>query len=152
MKISANLIKCEDGVILLDVNGFTPQLEIDKKYNVEFKEYRTSRSVEQNRMMWAIIQQIALVSGNDPTDIYILGLEHSNAKYDFIAALPETEASLKRGFRAVKPLGTLMTPKGVELVTYKVYEGSSKFDTKEMGLLIDFFINKAAELGIYIED
>jgi len=152
MKIQATLIKCESGVILLDVNGFTPELEVNKKYNIQFKEYRTSRSIEQNNKMWAIIQQIALFTGNDEMDIYIKGLEKANAKAAFIAALPETENSLRKNFRAIKPMGTMMSPKGVELITYKVYEGSSKFDTAEMKVLIDYFINLAGEYGIETEE
>lgn len=151
MRINTKLLAIRNGLYLFEPFGLKQDLEPSKLYTLDIKEYKSNRSLEQNRMMWGIIQQISTVTGNDEMSIYISGLEHANAKYEFIAALPETETSLKKVFRAISPLGTLVTPKGVELVTYKCYIGSSKFDTGEMTRLIDYFITKAQEVGINIE-
>jgi len=151
MKFCANLTKCKEGVLLFEINGYTPALEIDQKYSVEVKPYKSNRSIEQNNFMWAIIQRIALVTGNAKEDIYISGLAKSGAKPIFMAGLPETEKDLKRNFKVVKPVGTFLSPKGVKLITYEVYEGSSQYDTKEMTVLVDYFIKLAAEHGIQIE-
>lgn len=152
MRINAKLIKSGDGLLVLEPFGYSPKLEIGKPYSFDVKEYKSSRSIEQNSFMWAIIQKIALVTGNDTEDIYVTGLERSGAKPEWIAALPETEDALKRKFRAVKPMGTMTTPKGVELVTFKCFVGSSQYDVKEMTALVDYFIRLAAENGIYIEE
>jgi hypothetical protein len=123
-------------------------------YDLDIKEHKANRSLEQNRMIWGIIQQIAQKTGNDEMDIYISGLEAANVKYEFILALPETETALKRTFRAVKPYGTRLVKVGekeLEMVCYKCYIGSSKMDTQEMTLLLDYFIRLAAENGIEFE-
>lgn len=151
MKLQGHLIKCESGVLLFDLEGFTPDLEIDKKYNIDIKPYKTSRSLDQNRLMWAIIQQIAEETQNEPMDIYIAGLEHANAKCVWMAGLENTENELKKNFRAVKAYGTIMTEDNIELIRYKCFIGSSKFDSKEMAVLINYFISKAYEYGIIIE-
>ena len=151
MKINAELIKCEAGMLIFAYNGFTPELECEKKYTIDVKEFKSKRSIEQNSMLWGIIKQISEVTHNEPMDVYISALEHANAKCDWIAGLEEIEDILKKNFRAVKPYGTFLTEDGKQLVRYKVWIGSSKFNTKEMTILIDYLLSVAYELGIQIE-
>lgn len=152
MKLQADLIKCESGVLLFDINGFTPELETEKKYNVEIKDYKTSRSRSQNNKMWAIIQAIAKKTDNDEMQIYIGGLQHAKAKYTWLAGLPNIEKELLKSFRAVEIKGTVTTEDNKELVRYKCYFGSSKFDKDEMRILLDYFIGLAHAEGIRLEE
>jgi len=96
MRINSKLLTSKNGLLVFEPFGYRQDIEPDKLYSLDIKEYKSNRSLEQNRMMWGIIQQIATVTGNDEMSIYISGLEHANAKYDFIAALPEAETSLKK--------------------------------------------------------
>ena len=149
MKLKGKLKRCSHNVITFEI-PYNVKLDLGKDYTLEVKPYKSSRSLEQNSLLWGIIQQISDETGNDPMDIYIAALENANAKYDYIAALPQAEDDLKKVFRAVKPLGTMMTPKGVEMTTFKVWIGSSKFDCAEMTKLIDYVISRAEELNIYL--
>lgn len=142
-------LKQKDNLLIFEPFGNTERLLCEKVY--EIKEYKSNRSNEQNRLMWAIIQSISKSTQNDEMDVYIAGLEHANVKPEFIAGLPDIENDLKKVFRAVKPFGTVLTEEGKELVRYKVYIGSSKFNTNEMTMLVNYFIQKAQELGIESE-
>ena len=151
MKIKGKLKRCSQHSISFDI-PYNVELELGKDYTLEIKPYKSSRSLEQNNLLWGIIQQISDETGNEPMDIYIDALEQANAKYEWIGALPEAEDSLKKVFRAVKPVGTFTSPKGVEMVTFKCWIGSSKFDTAEMTKLIDYLITVANELNIYLRE
>lgn len=151
MKLQGELIKCEDGVLLIQLEGFTPDLEIDKRYSIDIKKYKSQRSLEQNKMMWMIIHLISQATNNDEWDIYTSGLEKLNQKAEFILGLQEIEPRLKQAFRVVKNIDT-RTINGKELQLYKCYYGSSKFKTDEMTKLVEYFINLAGELGIDISE
>lgn len=126
------------------------ELDPEKTYSIEVKEVKKKRSIEQNKYMWALINEIDIKINGRPCDdweIYIMALERAGAKCEYIAALPETEQALKANFRAIKFI------KDVDLNgkpgrMYKVFIGSSKMDTKEMTLLIDTILDIAEEVGI----
>lgn len=152
MRINCKLTTQENSLLVLEVFGYKPKLEAGKLYSLDIKEYKSNRSLEQNRLMWAIIQQIASVTKMDEMDIYIAGLLHAKAKYTFLGGLEEVENELKKNFRAVKAYGTFKTEEGKELIRYQCFYGSSKFNTKEMTTLVNYFTGKAYELGIETEE
>lgn len=123
------------------------------KLTIEVKPYKSKRSLEQNRLLWALLGKMAeTVSGKrdreSTEDCYISMLEEANVKYDFLLAMPETEESLKKGFRGVKKVGERLY-NGKKMNVYKVFIGSSKYDVQEMTALIETTIDKLAELGVY---
>lgn len=76
-----------------------------------------------------------------------MALEKANAKYDYIACLPEAERMLKENFRAVKFIKKVDL-NGKEGNAYKCFIGSSKMDTKEMSLLIDTIFDIAEAVSV----
>jgi len=149
MRIQGKLKRCSHNVLSFEI-PYNISLELGKDYALEIKPYKSSRSLKQNALLWGLIQQMSDETGNDPMDIYVSALESANAKFEYIAALPQTEDSLRKVFRAVKPISTFMSNKGVEMVTYKCWIGSSRFDKDEMTKLIDYVLQKASEMGIYL--
>lgn len=149
MRIRGKLKRCSHNTVSFEI-PYNVELELGKDYTLDIKPYKSSRSLEQNSLLWGLIQKLSDETGNDPMDIYIAALENANAKYEYIAALPQAEDDLRRVFRAVKPLGTMISPKGVELIQYKVWIGSSKYDVVQMTTLIDYVYQKAADMNIYI--
>lgn len=124
-----------------------------KRIEVEIKPYRSKRSLEQNRLLWALLGKLsqAMNGSTDKESVeecYILMLEQANVAFDFLLALPETEQVLKQTFRVVKKIGEREVGEK-KLNMYQCYRGSSKFDTKEMTELIECTLNKLAELGVY---
>lgn len=150
MKILAKLKSNKNGILSFETTCNLP-LKIENLYTLSINTYKSNRSLEQNSLLWGIIQQISDETGNDPMDVYVDALENANVKYEWIGALADAENSLKTIYRAVKTYGTFLTDKNVELVRYKCYLGSSKFNSKEMTSLIDYLLCVANELGIYIE-
>lgn len=137
MKLKAKIVSNKKGFLILETDIMTDFRE-GEFVRVEIKPYKSSRSLEQNSKLWALIQELADKTGNDTMDIYISALEYANAKYEWIACLEDAEDDLKKCFRAVKPYGTITTEKGKILIRYKCFIGSSKFDVTEMCTLIDF--------------
>ena len=150
MRLTAKL-KSKDNFLVFEPFGNTERLLCEKVYDLNIKDYKSSRSLEQNKMLWGLVQAISKETQNDEMDIYIAGLEHCNAKSEFIVALPETEQSLKKVFRAVKAVGKSFL--GLqEAITYQCWLGSSKFNVEEMTQLIQYFKDLAQELGIESEE
>lgn len=126
----------------------------DKEITAILKEFKSSRSIEQNDMLWGVITQISdKVNGShreeDLLNIYSTLLQRANIKREYIRTLPQAENILKESFRAVIEVpNSRKIENGKETVGYWVYYGSSKFDTKEMTELIDIALDLATEVGI----
>lgn len=148
MRYNAEIKETNNKTAILEFIGGKPQIQAGELYTIEIKPYKTSRSNEQNRLMWAIIQEIATVTCNDEMDVYCAGLEAMNIQADYIMGLPETEERLRRIFRAVKIMEN-REYNGKTMTVFKCYTGSSKFNVDEMTKLIDFFLKLAEENGIY---
>ena len=126
----------------------------DKEVTAILKEFKSSRSIEQNDMLWGIITQISDKVNHshreeDLMNIYSTLLQRANIKREYIRTLPQAENILKDSFRAVLEVpNSRKIENGKETVGYWVYYGSSKFDTKEMTELIDIALDLATEVGI----
>ena len=120
-------------------------LELENKYYVcDIREPKTKRSLEQNKMLWKLIDLIAKKTHNDEIDVYCSILERANAKSDYIITATDIEKTLKKSFRGVKFI-RMQEVNGKDCYVYKVYIGSSKMDTKEMQRLLDVTIQICSE-------
>ena len=165
-KIDKLINSNNDLLIQFTVKGFDKRIA-DMAYNeikdgenivVEAKERRNTRSLDQNAKLWALLTKLSLeMNGSkrqeDVMDTYCTILEIANIEYDYIIMPVTAENSLSRIFRAYRNMGKriIETPTGDkrEGIVYKVWLGSSKFDTKQMSELIDIVLDKCAEYGIY---
>lgn len=134
-------------LVLENETYFDLELEQDKEYEIEIKEWKSSRTKRQNSYMWTLIHELAKVWNEDDMNIYCKAIEDVGAKYEDIIAITEAEKNMKEGFRAVRILRPIWE-KGRKYYVYRCYLGSSKFNKKEMGLLIDKIIEWASECGI----
>ena len=71
-------------------------------YQLEITKPRSKRSLNQNRLFWKMVGLISNKLNQDEMEIYILLLEDTNAKYEYIMGIEAIEDELKRTFRAVK--------------------------------------------------
>ena len=97
--------------------------------------------------MWEMIGQIALKQHQDEMEIYCQALQEANAKYTWLEGLPETKEKLLEAFRAVQ-ITRYEERFGKKFAIFKCYEGTSKYDKKEMMKLIEIVDCWAEELGI----
>ena len=151
LNIQAEVTNIEGEFITLRTHGYFNSPEIGKTYNIAFKKYYTSRSLQQNNLMWEIISRIAKETDNDDMEIYTQGLEKANCKAEFLLILPEALESIKKTFRAIK-ICENREYNGKQMLVVKAYIGSSKYNSDEMTRLIHYFTQLAAELNIFIGD
>lgn len=133
----------------LDVNKISEISEEDL-LNINVSNARKSRTLDQNNLLWAIISDIDKKVNGIPSeasrwDLYIQGIEEVGAEFEDIEIPSKSLRIFKGAFRAYKILD-----EKDDRILLRCFVGSSKFDTKQMGDLIDFFIKKASELGITI--
>lgn len=134
-------------------NLFVKELEHLDKIELTAKAHKESRSIRQNSYLWAIIGKISDVINFEHTSdstmkIYAELLVKANVKYEFVLVLETAKHILESQFRAVIDTGQRREINGKELVMYKVFIGSSKFDTKEMTELVDLALKYASEVGV----
>ena len=122
-------------------------LEQDNTKFYEVKEKKSSRSLQQNKMLWELIHKIAKKQGQDDMEVYCTLLERADALSDYIITATEMENALRRTFRGVKFIRKQVV-NDKECNIYKVYLGSSKMNTKEMTELLDITIQLCSELQI----
>lgn len=127
------------------------------------KAQRPLRSLRQNAFLWGIIEKVSQEINGERTEdslmkIYTDILQKANVRRELVAVLPESLNTLKKTFRAVIPTGQTIraknekTGKNADLITVWVYEGSSKFNTKEMSELLDIAIHYAITANVEIDD
>lgn len=114
----------------------------DKKY--EIKEKRNKRSLNANSYMWELCTQIAEVLGSSKDEIYLLELK----KYGQAMLIPVPKNKKPDGYFKYYEFESRRKLNGVIVDFYKVYKGSSDYDTKEMSILIDGVVSDCKELEI----
>jgi hypothetical protein len=124
----------------------------DMPLTVEVRPYKSKRSVQQNRLMWEMLDLLSeKVNGKRDSEAvwqtYIIMLERFGAKYEYLMALPEAEKMLKEQFRASVKIEE-REYNGKVMNIYKCYYGSSKFNTKEMTEFINSIQEELRELGV----
>lgn len=141
--------------ITISIKNYNDKKKIDGlekgTYSFEIKKPKSKRSLQQNSLFWKMCHQISEQLNEDVLDTYIHLLEDTNAKFEYVMGLETIENELKKNFRAVK----VVRPEyvnGKKFIVYKCFIGSSKFDTKEMNMLIDKAIEYCHELDIEIND
>ena len=123
------------------------KLDKNKYYICEIKTPKSRRSLEQNKLLWKLINAIAKETKQDDMEVYCAALEKANALSDYIITATEMEDALRKTFRGVRFIRK-QEVNGKESNIYKVYLGSSKMNTKEMTELLSIVIQICAELGI----
>ena len=131
---------------------FTKELKhID--YEIEIKEPKSQRSINQNNLFWGLVGEIVKATGIDKDDLYAQLLEMAKAEYDTFTIIDSHDNTVKRlrqMFRAVKVVEQY-TDKGVDYISFWGFKGSSKFNTKQMSELIEIVKDYAEQSGVDTE-
>lgn len=113
-------------------------------YDLEIKQHRDKRSLEANRYMWALLDELASALHMTKKDLYIQKVREVGVFKDF--HLTEDEAKTFRV--AWEKLGdgwpteqVDFTPDGERLVI-RAYYGSSTYNTKQMSRLLDSVVEE----------
>ncbi len=114
------------------------------KIAVKIDKYREKRSLNANAYAWALIGKIADTLGANKDEVYMLMLKRYGQ-----SSLISIQAHIPFiGFvKYCEEVGE-SNLNGKDFKHYKVYKGSSEFDTREMSTFIDGIVSEAQGLGI----
>lgn len=126
---------------------------IDCDISLEIKKYRNKRSLDANAYAWVLITQIAEklneTSKEQITkdDIYVDMLKHYGVSLVVSVKSEEDIEKIEKAFKYYEPFGSGVVGEK-QFTHYKIYIGSSNYDTKEMSVFIKGIISECEELGI----
>lgn len=116
----------------------------DKDKRFEVKEYHKKRSLNANAYAWALIGKIADVLRSSKDEIYIEMLK-KYGQSEIVSVL--SDINVTGYFKYFEEIATVQL-QGKNFTHYKVFKGSSEYDSREMAVLIDGIISEAKELSI----
>ena len=125
-----------------DIVQWLWQQDRDKIF--EIKEHKEKRSLTANAYAWVLIGKIADAMRASKDEIYLKMLKRYGQS-EMVSVVSSIDV---RGyFKYFEPVGTA-TLQGKEFTHYRVFKGSSEYDSREMAVLIDGIISEAEELNI----
>jgi hypothetical protein len=137
-------------IVSLELNEEAPALKmVDELHNAEkltikIDKYREKRSLNANNYAWKLLTEIGNRTRQSKEDVYFLMLKRygQSELISVMAHIPIGEY-VKYCEKAGES-----TLNGKLFKHYRVYKGSSEFDTKEMSIFIDGVVSEAKDLGI----
>ena len=116
----------------------------DREKEFEIKEKKTKRSKSQNAYAWVLIGKIADALRKSKEDIYLQMLK-DYGQSEIVSMI--SSINPKGYFKYYESIGTGIV-NNKEFTHYKIFKGSSEFDTKEMTIFIDGIIQECKQLDI----
>ena len=116
----------------------------DLKKKFEIKEYRHKRSRNQNSYCWELIGQIAASLRKSKEEVYF-DMLRDYGQSEIISVRADIDIS---GYFKYYEEAGRGEANGKEFIHYKIYKGSSEYDTREMTIFLDGVIQEAQALDI----
>lgn len=116
----------------------------DRDKTWEIKEYREKRSLNANALAWKLIGEMADILRASKDDIYVSMLKRYGQSQ---LVSVKSDINVAGFFKYYEEAGR-SSLNGTPFTHYRVFKGSSEYDTREMSVLIDGIISECAELGI----
>lgn len=114
----------------------------DKKFTI--KEFKEKRSLDQNAYAWKLITEIGNVLRKSKEEVYLQMLK-DYGQNEIVSILSSINPI--GYFRYYEKIGTGIV-NNKEFTHYKIFKGSSEFDSKEMSIFIDGIVQECKQLGI----
>ena len=153
-KLSNNVKLTEEGktVVTFELNERLAALEMvdalfSKELSLKVDEYKDRRSRNANNYAWKLITEIGNKLRISKEDVYLMMLKRygQSEMVSVVASVP-----FGKYIKYFEEIGESEL-KGKLFKHYRVYQGSSEFDTKEMAIFIDGIVSEAKDLGIPTE-
>lgn len=115
-----------------------------EKIAVKIDKYREKRSLNANAYAWLLIGKIADDRRLNKDDVYMQMLkQYGQSKVISV----QSHIPLVGFIKYFEEVGE-SNLNGKDFKHYRVFKGSSEFDTREMSIFIDGIVSEAQELGI----
>lgn len=112
---------------------------------VEIKPVRNRRTLDQNRLMWALLTKMARHYGNTtPEACYLDLLADAGVDVNHWRVPVAALSTLRKAYRVVQVVELL----GDDMCIVRIGLGSSTFTRAEMGEFIDRIFDRLAEMGV----
>lgn len=134
----------DDKISALNMFGELSKVE---KVSLKVNKYREKRSLNANNYAWKLITEIGNETRQSKEDVYLLMLKRygQSEMISVLATIP-IEKYIKYSEEAGES-----SLNGKLFKHYRVYKGSSEFDTREMSIFLDGIISEAKDLDIQTE-
>ena len=119
-------------------------LHLEEKLSFKIDKYREKRSLNANNYAWKLLTEIANVTRESKEKVY-LDMLKEYGQSEIISVL--AHIPIGEYVKYCEEAGE-STLNGKLFKHYRVYKGSSEFDTREMSIFIDGIVSEAQELGI----
>ena len=118
-----------------------------EKLSIKIGSYREKRSLNANNYAWALLTEIANILRTSKEEVYreMLKRYGQSEIISVLAHIPIGEY-----VKYCDEVGE-STLNGKLFKHYKVYKGSSEFDSREMSIFLDGVVSEATEMGIPTE-
>lgn len=123
------------------------ELNQEEKLSVKIDKYREKRSLNANAYAWKLLTEIANVCRTSKDEVYLEMLKRYGQS-EIISVL--AHIPIGEYVKYCEEAGESKL-NGKLFKHYKVYKGSSEFDTREMSIFLDGIVSEAEELGIQTE-
>lgn len=144
-----------DGGYLLEARRMHTELEARARgqplaVEIEIRPVRDKRTLDQNRLMWALLNKLALaLSGGTPGGVtaeqcYLDLLEEYGAEVEVYRVPLKSLPALRRAYRVVQVTELL---DGGQCIV-RIGQGSSNFTREQMREFIDRLFDRLSEAGV----
>lgn len=130
-----------------DFGALVDEMKEVEKLSIEVKPYRKKRSLNANAYAWKLIGEIADIVRSGKDEIYLKLLKRYGQS-ELISVL--SHVPISHYVKYYEEAGESKL-NGKDFTHYRVYKGSSEFDTREMSIFIDGVVSEAKGLGIQTE-
>ena len=121
-------------------------LDEEKEYILEIKQYRRKRSLNANNLCWKLCTEIADILRTDKDSVYLTMLKRYGQS-DIVSVVKGID--VKPYFKYYEEAGEGRV-NGKDFIHYKVFKGSSEYDTREMSIFLDGVVSEAKEMDIEV--
>ena len=116
----------------------------DRDKVFEIKEYKEKRSLNANNYAWKLMAEIGNVLRKSKEEVYLQMLR-DYGQQEFVSMLSSINP---RGYFKYYDEAGRSNLNGKEFTHYRIYKGTSEYDTREMSIFIDGVVQEAKQLGI----
>lgn len=120
------------------------ELKSQDKLTLKIDQYKEKRSLNANAYAWSLIGKIGDATRASKEEVYLKMLK-DYGQSDLVSVL--AHIPVEHYFKYYEEAGE-STLNGKLFKHYRVYKGSSEFDTREMSIFIDGIVSEAKNMGI----
>lgn len=121
-----------------------------RKYAVEIKEYRKKRSLDANAYAWVLMNKLADKLNMGVRDLYRHYIPDIPENSQVVCVPTEAVEKLQNGWEhnGIGWCSDTLKSKLPGCTNVVLYYGSSTFDQKQMGVLLDLIIEDCKQVGV----